>query len=410
MVTREDLEALDRDDSLARFRDAFALPDGVIYLDGNSLGPLPRAVPARLQRVVEREWGRDLITSWNRHHWIDLPSLVGDKIGRLIGAGEGNVACADGTSINLFKLLAGALPLRPERGVILSDTGNFPSDLYVAQGLVARSARHRLRLVEPDRVEAAIDEEVAIVMLTQVDFRSGRKHDMARITAAAHRHGALVLWDLCHSVGAFPVDLLGDGVDLAVGCSYKYLNGGPGAPAFLFVAPALQESIKPPLPGWMGHEEPFAFDREYRPAEGVLRTLCGTPPVLALAALDAALDIMLEADMAAIGAKSQRMTELFITLIETQCAGLGFEVITPRLAAERGSQVSLTHPDGAPVAAALTDRGVIGDFRPPNILRFGLAPLYLRFVDLWDGVAILRRIMERRDWDQPRYRVKSTVP
>ncbi len=397
MLTRDDLAALDADDPLARFRDAFVLPEGVIYFDGNSLGPLPRTVPARLQHVVEVEWGRDLITSWNTHDWIGLPGTVGDKIARLIGAAPGTVACADGTSVNLFKLLAGALPLRPDRAVVLSDTGNFPSDLYVAQSVVGLSARHRLRLVEPDDVEAAIDDDVAIVMLTQVDYRRGRKHDMARITQAAHRHGALMLWDLCHSAGAFSVDVGGCGVDLAVGCSYKYLNGGPGAPAFLYVAPALQDEIKPPLSGWMGHAAPFDFDLDYRPAAGVLRHLCGTPGVLALAALDTALDVLAEADMAMIGAKSTRMTALFMTLIETRCGDFGFDVITPRAAEGRGSQVSLTHADGAAIVAALIDRGVIGDFRPPNILRFGFGPLYLRFVDLWDAVATLRDIMARRD-------------
>ena len=409
MLTRDDLVALDRDDPLARFRAAFALPDGVIYLDGNSLGALPRAVPARLASVVEDEWGRDLITSWNSHRWIDLPGRVGDKIARLIGADAGTVACADGTSVNLYKLLGAALPLRADRGVVLSDTGNFPSDLYVAQSVVAQSGRHRLRLVEPDQVEAAIDGDVAVVMLTQVDYRTGRKHDMARITETAHRHGALILWDLCHSAGAFPLDVAGDGIDLAVGCGYKYLNGGPGAPAFLYVAPDLQDQIKPPLSGWMGHEAPFDFDREYRPAAGILRNLCGTPPVLALAALDTALDVMLEADMAAIGAKAESLTALFMTLIEAECGKFGFTVITPVESRARGSQVSLTHDDGYPIAAALIDRGVIGDFRAPNILRFGFAPLYTRFVDLWDAVATLRDIMARRDWDQPRYHVKSAV-
>jgi kynureninase len=409
MLTRDALEALDRDDPLSRFRDAFALPDGVIYLDGNSLGPLPTAVPARIQQTVTEEWGRDLITSWNRHDWIDLPAKVGDKIARLIGAGGGNTVCADGTSINLHKLLAAALPLRPGRDVILSDIGNFPTDLYIAQGLVARSDRHRLRLVEPDQVEAAIGADTAVVMLTQVDYRGGRKHDMARITEAAHRHGALMLWDLCHSAGAFPVDLLGAGADLAVGCGYKYLNGGPGAPAFLFVSPALQDRIKPPLSGWMGHQEPFAFDDDYRPADGILRNLCGTPSVIALSALDTALDVILDADMAALGEKSLRMSDLFMTLIESRCGDHGFDIITPRDPSARGSQVSFRHADGYAIVAALIDRGVIGDFRAPDVLRFGLAPLYLRFTDLWDAVEILRDIMARKVWDQPRYRIQSSV-
>jgi len=410
MLTRDDFQALDRDDALGALRDEFLLPDGVIYLDGNSLGPLPKMAAARIQKVLGQEWGEDLIKSWTLHGWIDLPGKVGDKIARFIGGGEGNVACADSTSVNLFKLLAAALQLQSERRVILTDTGNFPTDLYVAQGLGGLlGATHELRMVEPTEVEAAIDDAVAVVMLTQVDYRTGRKHDMAKITKAAHDAGALVLWDLSHSAGALPVDLLGDGVDLAVGCSYKYLNGGPGAPAYLFVAPALQDRIKPPLSGWMGHEQPFDFDREYRPAAGIMRNLCGTPAILAMSALDAALDVILAADIGAIRAKSQRMTGLFMELVEKRCDGFGFELLTPSDPDTRGSQVSMTHPHGYPVMAALIDHGVIGDFRTPDVLRFGFAPLFLRYVDVWDAVESLRMIMAEKRWDRAEFHVKAAV-
>lgn len=410
MLTRADFETLDRDDELAGFRDQFLLPDQIIYLDGNSLGPLSKRAAERTQRVLAREWGEDLITSWNQHGWIDLPQRVGNKIARLIGGGDGNVVCADSTSVNLFKLLAAALRLQTGRRIILTDTGNFPTDLYVAQGLRdLLGADHEVRFVEPAAVEGAIDADVAVVMLTQVDYRTGRKHDMAAITRAAHEAGALVLWDLSHSAGALPVDLIGDGVDLAVGCTYKYLNGGPGAPAYLFVAPALQDRIKPPLSGWMGHEQPFDFDHEYRPADGVARNLCGTPAILSMSALDAALDVILSADINAIRAKSQRLTGLFMDLMEQRCGEFGFALLTPADPDARGSQVSMRHPSGYPVMAALIDRSVIGDFRSPDVLRFGFAPLFLRFVDVWDAVDCLHTIMAEKRWDQATYHAKAAV-
>ena len=410
MESRADVEALDRDDELAGFRDQFLLPDDVIYLDGNSLGPLSKSAAERTQRVLALEWGEDLITSWNQHGWIDLPQRVGNKIARLIGGGDGNVVCADSTSINLFKLLAAALRLKSDRKVILTDTGNFPTDLYVAQGLRdLLGADHQLRLVEPEAVADAIDTDVAVVMLTQVDYRTGRKHDMASITKAAHASGAVVLWDLSHSAGALPVDLLGDGVDLAVGCTYKYLNGGPGAPAYLFVSPGLQDQIKPPLSGWMGHDQPFDFDHEYRPAAGIARNLCGTPAILSMSALDAALDVILAADIAAIRAKSQRLTGLFMDLVDQRCGDYGFACLTPKDPDARGSQVSMRHPNGYPVMAALIDGGVIGDFRTPDVLRFGFAPLFLRYVDVWDAVDRLHTVMAEKRWDQTAYHAKAVV-
>lgn len=409
-MTREDVLNWDGEDPLAALRSQFQLSGNIIYLDGNSLGPLPRRTSARITKVVEEEWGEDLIRSWNKHGWIDLPQRCGKKIAELIGAAPEEVVVADSTSVNLFKLLAAALRLRPERRVILSDKGNFPTDLYVAQGLIELLDKgHELKLVEPEEVADSIDESVALVMLTQTDYRSGRIHDMQDITAKAHAAGALMLWDLAHSAGAFPVDLREANADFAVGCGYKYLNGGPGAPAFLFVAERLQDQVRPPLSGWMGHEAPFLFDRDYRPAEGIARNLCGTPAILSMSALDAGLDVIRSAGMAEIRRKSVRMTDLFIHLMESRCADFGFELFSPRDPEERGSQVSFSHAHGYPIMAALIERGVIGDFRAPNILRFGFTPLYLRYSDVWDAVEILREIMTDRSWDQPKFHKRLAV-
>ncbi len=410
MVTRKECEARDRDDELKGFRDQFLLPDEVIYLDGNSLGPLPKVAAKRIQHVLAQEWGEDLIRSWNAHGWIDLPQKVGNKIARLIGAGTDNVVCADSTSVNLFKLLAAALRIRPDRKVVLSDTANFPTDLYIAQGLIELLGGSReLRLVETASVESEINSDVAVVMLTQVDYRTGGLHDIARVTQLAHEAGALMLWDLSHSAGALPVDLLGHGVDLAVGCGYKYLNGGPGAPAYLYVAPHLQDDIRPPLSGWMGHDRPFDFDQEYRPASGIARNLCGTPAILSLSALDAALDVIGAADMNAIRKKSQDITGLFMDLINERCGVFGFDLLTPNVPEKRGSQVSMTHANSYPIMAALIENGVIGDFRSPNVMRFGFAPLFLRFVDVWDAVDRLHGIMSERAWDRDEFKVKAAV-
>ncbi|TQV80743.1 kynureninase [Denitrobaculum tricleocarpae] len=410
VVTREDLLEWDRNDPLGPMRAQFRIPAGTIYLDGNSLGPMPRTTPERVAKAVEEEWGEDLIRSWNKHGWIELPQRCGAKIADLIGAAAHEVVVADSTSVNLFKLLAAALRLRPDRRVILSDTGNFPTDLYVAQGLIELLDKgHELRLVEPEKALEAIDDSVALVMLTQTDYRSGRRHNMAEITSKAHGVGALVLWDLAHSAGAFPVDLRGAKADFAVGCGYKYLNGGPGAPAFLFVAEQHQNQVRPPLSGWMGHEAPFQFDRDYRPAAGISRNLCGTPAILSMTALDAGLDILQKAGMTAIREKSVRMTELFIELMETHCADFGFELFSPRDPEIRGSQVSFRHQQGYPIMAALIEQDVIGDFRAPDILRFGFTPLYLRYGDIWDAVQILRDIMTEGSWDQPKFHKRQAV-
>ncbi|MBA5778287.1 kynureninase [Stappia sp. F7233] len=403
-----DVAALDRDDPLRHKREAFDIPDGVIYLDGNSLGPLPKAVAPRIAEVVAKEWGKSLIRGWNDHDWIDLPARVGGKVARLIGAEPGTVVATDSTSVNLFKVLAAALQLRPDRRVILSDSGNFPTDLYMAQGLRDLLDRgHELRVVAPEDVEAAIDETVAVVMLTEVDYRTGRRHDMATLTAKAHSAGSLAIWDLAHSAGALPVDLQGAGADFAVGCGYKYLNGGPGAPAFLYVAPKHQGSVTPPLSGWMGHAAPFAFDLDYRPAAGVDRMRVGTPPVLSLAALDAALDVFADVDMEAVRAKSISLCRLFIAEVEARAPDLVFT--GPHDFTGRGSQVSFSCAYGYPLMQALIDRGVIGDFRAPDIVRFGFTPLYLSHADVLRAAEILGEIVAAKAWDQEKYHRRAKV-
>jgi kynureninase len=409
-LTRTACQALDAADPLAGWRERFALPDGVIYLDGNSLGPLPKATAGVLEDVVRRQWGQDLITSWNRHGWVDLPQRLGAKIARLIGAAAHEVIVADSTSVNLFKLVASALGLRPGRRVVLSERGNFPTDLYVAQGLgELLGERLDLRLVSREELEAALDEHTALLMLTHVDYRTGRLHDMARLTRAAQDAGALVLWDLAHSAGAVPVDLHGAGADLAVGCGYKYLNGGPGAPAFLFVAERWHEQIRQPITGWFGHARPFAFDPAYRPAAGITRFLAGTPPILSMKALEAGVDMLLEVDQRDLRQKSVALTETFIRLIEERCGDFGFAIASPRRTEERGAQVALRHGDGYPIVQALIARGVIGDFRGPDLLRFGFAPLYVRFVDVWDAVDALRAVMSGRLWDRRAYKQRAAV-
>lgn len=407
MLSRNDCLALDREDPLASRRALFDLPDGVIYLDGNSLGALPRNVTPRLEAAMREEWGRDLIKSWNTADWIGLPARVGRKIAPLIGASADEVIAADSTSVNLFKLAAGALKLRPGRKIIVSEPGNFPTDLYILQGLRDLLGDVELRLVEADGLHEALDDSVALLLLTHVHYKTGRVHDMAALTARAHAVGALALWDLSHSAGALPVDLAGCAADLAVGCGYKYLNGGPGAPAFLFIAKGLQADFQTPLSGWMGHAAPFAFSDDYRPGEGVLRALCGTHSVLGLTALEAALDAFEGVEIRELRAKSMRLGDLFLDLALERCAG--FDVGCDRDAAQRGSQVALTHAQGYPIMQALIHRGVIGDFRAPDVLRFGFAPLYLRYVDVWDAVDRLAEIMTTGEWRQPRFQEVSAV-
>ncbi len=409
-ITLADCLALDAADQLAPFRDLFALPEGVIYLDGNSLGARPRAVTARVTEVIEREWGVGLIRSWNDAGWMAMPARLGDKIGRLLGATQGSVMVGDSTSVNLFKMLGVALAARPERRVIVSERQNFPTDLYIAEGLAALLAQgHTLRLVEPGGVPAALDASVAVVMLTHVNYHTGAMHDMAALTAATHAAGAIALWDLAHSAGAVPVDLTAAGADLAVGCGYKYLNGGPGAPAFLYVAPGLQPTARYPLTGWLGHAAPFAFEPSYRPAAGIAGAVVGTPPVLSLAALEVGLDIALQAPMAAIRAKSLRQGELFAALVAERCGAAAFECVTPLAAERRGSQISLAHSNAYAIMQALIARGVIGDFRAPDVLRFGFTPLYLRYQEVFAAVEALSAVMQGEEWRRPEFAVRRAV-
>ncbi len=407
-LTLDAVQALDAADPLAPFRERFDLPPGVIYLDGNSLGALPKAARDAVARTVSEDWGRGLIRSWNDAGWMEAPRRVGDKIARLVGAEAGEVVVADSTSVNLFKLAAAALKARPGRGVILTEPGNFPTDLYVAQGVAALLPGVEVRAVAAADIPAALGADVGLLLLTHSHYKTAQVHDMAGLTAAAHAVGALVLWDLSHSAGAIPVDLGAAQADLAVGCGYKFLNGGPGAPAFLYVARRHQQSLVSPLTGWLGHAAPFDFADDYRPADGIERFLCGTPPVLGLAALEAGVDIALAAPADALAHKLKRLTGLFITEVETRCAGHGLELVTPRHG-PRGSHVSFAHPEAYRIMQALIARGVIGDFREPDILRFGLTPLYLGYEDIWRAAGVLAQVLASGAWrDQP-HRVAGRV-
>lgn len=389
-------------------RPLFHLPEGITYLDGNSLGPLPAAAGARVADTIGREWGDMLITAWNRAGWMDKPMSVGNRIARLIGAEPDSVAMGDTLSIKVYQALASALEMNPGRRVILSDSGNFPSDLYMAQGLCRTLGQgYELRVVEPEAVLDAIDDTIAVTMITEVDYRTGRKHDMAAITARAHQMGALTIWDLAHSAGAFPVELAKCGADFACGCTYKYLNSGPGGPAFIYVAPRHQNRARPALSGWQGHDAPFAFDLDYRPARGAERMRVGTPPILQLAALEASLDIWDRVDMAALRAASLALTDRFIAGVEAACPTL--TLATPRDHAMRGSQVSFRHAEGYAIMQALIARGVIGDFRAPDILRFGFTPLYIGAAEVDHAVAVLAEVMEKSLWDRPEYKTRAKV-
>lgn len=409
-LSRRWCEAQDEADPLARFRDEFLIPDGVIYLDGNSLGAMPNAAPARALRVAEREWGGDLIRSWNSAGWFDLPVTLGDKLAPLIGAGPGEVVVTDSTSINLFKLIWAAVSLRPGRTKLVLERSNFPTNNYIAQGLAAaRGGAIDVQLLEADEIEAAIDDRTAAICITHVHYKTGNVHDMAALTAKAHAHGALAIWDLCHSAGAMPVDLNGCGADFAVGCTYKYLNGGPGSPAFLFVAERHQAEARQPLTGWWGHAAPFDFSPDYRPAAGIKQFLTGTQPIVSMALAEVGLDLMREADIGQVRAKSIALTDLFIRLVETRCAGQGFELASSREPMRRGSQVAFRHPHGYPIMRALIEHGVIGDFRAPDIVRFGFAPLYVRYVDAWDAAELLVDIMRKEAWRDPRHQQREAV-
>ncbi|WP_120635943.1 kynureninase [Ruegeria sp. EL01] len=386
----------------------FHLPEGVLYLDGNSLGPLPKAAAGGVQRMLSDEWGQMLITGWNKAGWMGLPTGLGDRIGRLIGAEAGAVVVGDTLSIKVYQAVASALEHNSKRKVVLSDNGNFPSDLYMADGLLrSLGAEYELRVVDPENVADALTEEIAVLMLTEVDYRTGRKHDMKALTQMAHANGVVTVWDLAHSAGAIPVDLAGCNADFAVGCTYKYLNGGPGAPAFVYVAPRLAPNVRPALSGWLGHEAPFNFDLDYRPGAGIERMRVGTPPVIQMTALSAAMDVWDMADIAEVRAKSIELTEMFIDQVETSCPDL--ELASPRDPEQRGSQISFRFHEGYAAMQALIARGVIGDFRAPNIMRFGFTPLYIDENDVIQAADILADIMTNKLWDTPEYKTRQRV-
>lgn len=399
-MNRADFEQRDASDPVGHMRARFVMPEDVIYLDGNSLGALPKGVRERVDEVISAQWSQDLIRSWTKHGWIDLPRRVGNRIAALIGADPDTVVCGDTTSVNLYKAIGAALEMTGGQR-ILTDSSNFPTDVYVMSGL------GEVTIVEPDAVIESIDASFDVIALTEIDYRTGRRHDMETITRAAHSVGALMVWDLAHSAGAFPVDLAGCGVDLAVGCGYKYLNGGPGAPAFLYVAPRHHEAFANPIRGWFGHAAPFDFRLDWEPVAGIDRAQVGTPHVLSMAALDAALDVFDEVELSDLRAKSVELTEGFIALVEKLVPEV--ELASPRDADLRGSQVSVRHPHGYAVMQALIERGVIGDFRAPDVMRFGFAPLYVRHVDVFDAVTHLREVLDEDAWQEPRFSRPSAV-
>lgn len=419
MTTLQDCRALDAHDALRPLRDLFSLPPGVIYLDGNSLGPLPKSAPERVARAVQQEWGEGLIRSWNSAGWYEMPRRLGDKIAALVGAGAGEVVATDSTSINLFKVLSAALSMAcaddRRRQVVISERSNFPTDLYIAEAL-CRERGLRLQLLEAGEIAAALGPDTAVLMLTHVNYRTGAMHDMGAVTRRAHDAGALAIWDLAHSAGAVEVDLRGAGADFAVGCGYKYLNGGPGAPAFVWVHPRHAGRFWQPLAGWWSHEAPFAFTPDYRPAAGIARYLCGTQPILSMTALECGLDAILAAQplggMAALRRKSLALTDLFIALVQERCGGHGLGLATPLEHASRGSQVCLTRDEGAyAIVQALIARGVIGDYRAgrPDILRFGFTPLYLGFEEVWHAVEHLRQVLVQQEWRRPEFNRQHAV-
>lgn len=415
MTTRSHCQTLDDQDPLAPLRQQFALPEGVIYLDGNSLGARPVTALARAQQVISDEWGNGLIRSWNSAGWADLSQRLGNRLAPLIGARDGEVVITDTTSINLFKVLSAALTVQrqrhPQRKVIVSEASNFPTDLYIAEGLAELLQQgYSLRLVNsPDELPHAIDADVAVVMLTHVNYKTGYMYDMQALTALSHECGALSIWDLAHSAGAVPIDLHQAAADYAIGCTYKYLNGGPGSQAFVWVNPQLVDLVRQPLSGWFGHTRQFAMESAYAPSAGIARYLCGTQPITSLAMVECGLEIFAQTDMASLRRKSLALTDLFIALVEARCAAHGLVLITPREHAKRGSHVSFEHPEGYAVIQALIARGVIGDYREPRIMRFGFTPLYTSFTEVFDAVEILGEILDNNTWNQPQFKVRNSV-
>lgn len=411
MIEQSQIEALDQNDPLVSKRDEFALPEGIVYLDGNSLGCLPIAARERAREVVETQWGRDLIKSWNQHGWIDLPVTIGEKIARLIGAAPGQTICCDSTSVNLFKLLCVALQMQSGRSIIVSQQDNFPSDLYMAEGLrhLLREDAVHLELCHEDEIESAMHDRVAVLMLTQVNFRTGRLLDMQRLTARAHALGIVVIWDLSHSAGVLPIELDACHVDFAVGCGYKYLNGGPGAPAFAYVAQRHHSNLHQPLSGWLGHASPFQFDAQYTPAPNITQLLVGTPPVISMSVLDAALEVYRDIDTEQLRSKASALSELFRTLVEHSSELQDLQLVSPIKAQQRGAQLAYRHPQAYAISQALIAHGVIADFRAPDLLRFGFSPLPLRYSDISTSVTVLIEIMRSERWRDPHYATRSKV-
>jgi kynureninase len=409
-TTRAACEAFDRADRIRAFRDRFRLPEGVIYLDGNSLGALPKATADRVKKVLDVEWGEHLVDGWLKDNWMGLSEVLGDKIAKLIGADAGEVIVVDTTSINVHKVIAAAMLMRPDRRTLLTDKGNFPTDVYMAQGLVEFLGRqHRIKMVEEDQVAESIDEDTAAVFCTQINYKTGRLHDMAKITKAAHAKGALAIWDLAHTAGCVPIELNKIEADFAVGCGYKYLNGGPGAPAFVFAPKRHHDKVRQPLTGWLGHANPFEFGLDYKPAQGIRQFRASSPPILGIVAMEAGIDDMIEFGIDNVRTKSLALTSLFMKLVEERLLKHGFTIATPKEAERRGSQVALHHKDGWPIMQALKARKVIGDFREPNIVRFGFAAPYVRFVDVWDAVDNLVQVMDKEEWKKPEFQNKKWV-
>ncbi len=415
MITLEHCQARDASDELAAFRSQFDLPAGTIYLDGNSLGAMPKDAMAHANHVIEQEWGRDLINSWNKADWWGLPTRLGDLLAPLIGAGKGECVVTDTTSLNLFKAVANAVRIQrsrhPERRVIVAERDAFPTDLYMIQGLLQSFAEgYRLQLIEgADALAAAVDANTAVVVLSHVNYRSGYLFDMRAVNDLVHGRGALIVWDLCHSVGAVPIDVSATQSDFAIGCTYKYLNGGPGSPAFLWANPKHQAEFWQPLSGWWGHARPFQMESDYAAHPGIRSFLCGTQPIVSLSLVACGLDIFRQTDMQKVRRKSLALTDLFIALVAQECAAHGLTLVTPTEHAYRGSHVSFRHPDGYAVVQALIARGVIGDYREPEVMRFGVTPLYLSFADIWHAVQHLKAVLDRREWDQPKFRARGQV-
>ncbi|MEL6111005.1 MAG: kynureninase [Planctomycetota bacterium] len=408
-LEHSDCAALDALDPLSRYADAFSIPEGIIYCDGMSLGALPKQTSSHVAQVVEREWGEGLITSWNTAGWMEAPRRLGGKLAPLLGVDADEVLVADSTSVNLFKLLVAGLRLRPDRHVILMEAGNFPTDIYVARGVQSLHSGVELRLVDEGELESAVNEDVAIALLTHVDYRTATMHNMEAVTRRLHRCGALVVWDLSHSTGAVPLDLRAAGVDFAAGCGYKYLNGGPGAPAFLFVAREHLSKTEQPITAWLGHAKPFEFSIDYVPAKDVTRLQSGTPPVISLAALEAGLDVWATVDPQIVREKSVALSELFLRVVESQLGDEAPKLLSPRDPAARGSHLAFGHTSGYEIVQALIDRGMIGDFREPDVMRFGFAPLYMRFVDVFRAAELLVEVIQSRAWDRDKYRERAAV-